>query len=189
LLLVQQHKSAALRGPRWQFTEATGLVATDGTIDVASTEAEAVSLSGLAASAGDISVSAAFMVNTGHEVCVMSLHDAKAGNISVLVGNQEFKLRAGEELIVTDDCTATLDKANPLKGIGIRDQSEPTVSNGIKAFVCEFSLPSAMMQINTLTSLSHSQHAANRSLYDKMVKNAAALQMLTISKGAYKATR
>jgi hypothetical protein len=46
-----------------------------------------------------------------------------------------------------------------------------------------------MMQINTLTLLPHSQHAADRSRYDKMVKNAAALQMLTISKGAYKAMR
>jgi hypothetical protein len=117
------------------------------------------------------------------------LHDGKAGDVSVLVGAHEFKLHAGEQLIVTDDAGAGLKQANPVPGVAIRYHGDEVVTAGVHAFVCEFSLPSAIAKLNTLSALSHSADSQDRALYARMLKNAAVLQVVTAGKGPYKAMR
>jgi len=51
--------------------------------------------------------------------------------------------------------------------------------------LCEFSLPSAIDQLQTLKSL----RMTNKRLYESMLKNAAALQTIGMHKGIYKASR
>ena len=97
--------------------------------------------------------------------------------------------RAGEQLILTDNPTEGLKQANPIPGVAIRYQGDHQVANGVHAFVCEFSLPSAMAHINALSSLTRSDKSCERGLYEKMLKNAAVLQTVTMHKGPYKATR
>jgi hypothetical protein len=105
----------------------------------------------------------------------------------VLVGEQEFKLRSGEHVIISDDASANFKQANPVPRIAVRGQVEHKLANGMCALVSEFSLPSAMTEINTLSSLPQSSSAHQRALYEKMLKNAAVLQMVTGRKGPYKA--
>jgi hypothetical protein len=130
--------------------------------------------------------SAAFIVNSGHEVCVMSLHDGRTGDVSILTGSQRINLRAGEEVIISDDSTSDFHQANPVPAVAVRKQSEQQLADGSKLFTSEFSLLSAMSKLDTLQSLKHSAKANDRILYGKMMKNATVLQLVTAPRGPYK---
>jgi hypothetical protein len=117
----------------------------------------------------------------------MSLHEGKSGDVNVRVGKEIFKLRAGEELVVSDNSEINGKDANPVPGVGVRSLNERKLANGGKAFVWDFSLPSAITRINTLSQLARSAQGADRALYQKMLKNAVALQVLTAKKGPYSA--
>jgi hypothetical protein len=143
------------------------------------------------ASAGSVRIhvskgAAAFVINTGSRVCVMSLHDGKTGDVSVLAGDQEVNLRAGEQVVLSDSVDET-QNAQDLPAVGVRGSSEHTTSNGLKAVVSEFSLPSAMLQIQRLRDLKNSPEHSHQQLYAKMLKNAAVLHTVGARKGTYKA--
>lgn len=133
--------------------------------------------------------SAAFVVNNGHQVCVMALHDSKGGDVSVLVGTQYFNLCAGEEAILTDESRASFKQANPVPEVAVRQPGRHELANGATAFICDFALPSAMTRITTISDLAHSVAGHDRALYGKMLKDAAVLELVTMQKGPYKAVR
>jgi hypothetical protein len=129
---------------------------------------------------------AAFVLNDGHSVVVLSLHDGKRGDVNVVAGGHTFKLRAGEQVVISDDAQADYKDANPLAKLAMRKLQSAAINESSKAFVSEFSLPSAIMQLGMLSRLQHSQVAHERSLYGKMLKNAVVMQAVTAqTHGAY----
>jgi hypothetical protein len=130
--------------------------------------------------------SAAFMINTGRDLCVLALHDQSSGDVIASIGGHEFKLKAGEALILSNATTEELISDFPLAGIAVRDCNVQNLTPGLNACICEFSVPSAINQLQTLRSLRSSGDRHDRSLYAKIFKDAAALQMLTAYRGAYR---
>jgi hypothetical protein len=56
------------------------------------------------------------------------------------------------------------------------------VEHGDGVVTSEFSLPSAMSKVETIASL----RDTNRGMYEKMLKTAAAMQVVTMAKGVYR---
>jgi hypothetical protein len=127
--------------------------------------------------------SAAFVVNNGSDVTVLSLHDDSAGAVTVTVGERKVVLRAGEQLVVRSSDSILLPQ------VAIRGGREHVLGDGNRVFVSEFSIPSAISSIRALRSMSSSENRIERATYGKIMKNAAALHMLMLKKGPYKVDR
>jgi hypothetical protein len=129
---------------------------------------------------------AAFIVNNGSELCVMGLLERKFGDISIVVDGKTFNLHAGEELVVSIDGKTEINQKNPVPGIGKRNLTTVRLTSGSQALIREFSIPSALLRINTLTSLASSAKPEDRRLHLNIMKTAAALQVITMAKGPYR---
>ena len=57
---------------------------------------------------------------------------------------------------------------------------------GQRAFICQFSMASAMESLKILGQLAWSREPRDRALHGKIMKNAAILYMVTARKGPYK---
>jgi hypothetical protein len=119
--------------------------------------------------------SAAFVVHNGAATAVLCLHEDSVGDVSVLLGEREITLSAGEQLTLN---------GNPVCGIAVRNLH----AHGDEVFTSDFSLPSAMANLAPVKQLSQSVSRDDRAMFAKMLKNAAALQTLGLRKGAYKAS-
>jgi hypothetical protein len=129
----------------------------------------------------------AFVASNGNDVSILALHDSKAADIGVLVHGREIHLRAGEQLVITNRA-GSLSDTNPLSDLAVRNIREHHLPDGGRAFTCDFSIPSALSSLHSLKHLPKSPSAYLRATYVKLLKNAAALQMLNTGKGPYKAT-
>ncbi len=148
----------------------------------------------ISASAGAATVriargAVAFIVNTGREVSVLSLHERTTGDVKARVCGQEIDLRAGEQLVITSSPTVGFADANPIAGIACRHVREHMLTNGQRAFICQFSIASAVDKLNSLKQLQRSTEANDRAIYSKILKNAAILHMVTVRKGPYRTWR
>lgn len=129
--------------------------------------------------------SAAFLLNDGHSVSVLGLHDGKCGDVTVGVADRQFKLRSGEQLIVSDRTYAEFEQANPLPQLGVRGVRTVELGNGQRVFLCEFSLPSAVTQLGSVARLNRSTSTHDRAIYGKILKNAVVMQVATSAHGPY----
>jgi hypothetical protein len=129
--------------------------------------------------------SAAFIVNNGRDVLVLGLHEQSGGDVSVLVSGQEVNLRAGEQVLLTG-ASGRSSQLQLLPNVALRGETEHKLSDGNRAFVSEFSIPSAINTLDSLKNLARSSNASERAVFNKILKNAAALQMLLAPKGPYK---
>jgi hypothetical protein len=106
---------------------------------------------------------------------------------TVQVGTHEFKVRAGEELILSNaDVDAMVASSNPLASVGLRAQTRTTLEQGIQAVLCEFSLPAAIANLHSLKALSQSEISSERTLHQNMIKRAVVLQVVSARRGAYR---
>jgi hypothetical protein len=128
--------------------------------------------------------SAAFVVNNGRDVMVLSLHDGNNGDVSVLVEGQEISLRAGDQVLITS-ASSTFENANLLSKVAVRGGTEHQLANGNRVLINEFSIPSAISSLPALKKLVNGD-AHERATYGKIMKNAAVLHMLMMQKGPYK---
>jgi hypothetical protein len=130
--------------------------------------------------------SVAFVVHNGGNVSVLTLHERATGDVTVTVGGQQIALRAGEQVVVTGSAGLGFADVNPLSVVTCREIVEHALANGERAFTCQFSLPSALSNLKCLQQLAHSNKSHDRSLHDKVLKNAAILHMVTARKGPYR---
>jgi hypothetical protein len=127
---------------------------------------------------------AAFVVNNGRDIAVLSLHDGGNGDVSVLIGGQEISLRAGEQVLITSSEEQWGD-VNLLDGVTVRGGTERRMENGDRVYVSEFSIPSAIRTLPALSGMATSTDGHDRAVYNRIVKNAAVMQTLMIRKGTY----
>jgi hypothetical protein len=127
---------------------------------------------------------AAFVVNNGRDVCILSLHEGKLGDVSVLVDGQEISLRAGEQAVITNSASSDWSVVSPLPNIPIRSQREHCVGHA-RVLVAEYSIAAALSSLQSVRNLAKS----NSDTYTRILKNAAVLQTMSAKKGPYKALR
>lgn len=128
----------------------------------------------------------AFVVNNGRDIAVLSLHERATGDVAVNVGGQGIELRAGDQLVITDDPVLSFGDINPVPAVACRDVREHRLASGQRAFLCQFSIASSMDSVAVLRDLAHSANLRDRAIYNKVIKNAAILHVLTARKGPYK---
>jgi hypothetical protein len=78
---------------------------------------------------------------------------------------------------------------NPLPQIPVRRGTVCGVSDYCKVFTSEFSIPSAVSSLNAVKELAVSDVPHKRVAYEKILKSAAALALVSTAKGPYKLAR
>ena len=136
---------------------------------------------------------AAFVVNNGRDVAVLSLHDGSGAGVTVKIDGQIVVLRSGEQLLLTSSASSpasnTFAEVNPLSEVAVRNVVSHNLKSDLRAFTCEFSIPSAMQNLKAIKRLADSAKKSERQTYAKMLKNAAALLTIGIQKGPYKSQK
>src|SRR5262249_10621611 len=129
---------------------------------------------------------AAFVVNSGTAVSVFCLHEREGGQVRALVKGREIKLHAGEMLVTTPSQTPGFAAVNPVPGVAVRKPTEHELADGSRLFLSDFSIVSAMTRLETLRALANSPERRDRAIFCNLLKDAAALHVVTAYRGPYK---
>lgn len=126
-----------------------------------------------------------FFIDTGSSVAIYDCHSDHTGDVTIRTKDHEMKTLPGEEVVITSRPTTSFEKANPGKGISIRDPKLEMDKDGIKTFTADFSIPSAMIAVKPLKKMLHSQDEYHRQLAEKVLKNAVIRTQLSAAKGPF----
>lgn len=138
---------------------------------------------------GDVHIpagSAVFIIETGHDVAIYDLHDSRSGSIKIVSGKRLITLAPGRQVVLTKRLDEDFEKINPGNRIGYRKPKSVLVGEGIKAYVTDFSIPSAVAVVQPLRTMLKSETARDRKLVDKVLTNAVILSQMTASMGPYR---
>ena len=127
----------------------------------------------------------AFVIETGHDVAVFDMHDGKKGPVRVRAGKQMITLSPGKQLVLTRQLEADFDAINPEKLIAHRNVQTVAITEGIRIYSADFSLPSMMMNVSPIKRMLASDNPAERRQARKLLKNAVVLAQLSGQKGPY----
>lgn len=136
---------------------------------------------------GDVQIPAGsivFVVETGNDVAVYDLHDTHP--VKIVVGNKQLTLQPGTQVVLTRQANPEYDKVNPGPKISQRGTKLVEVGDGVKAFVSEFSIPSALIAVAPLKQMLKSGKMTDRKQAQRMLKNAVILSQLTPSSGPFR---
>jgi hypothetical protein len=116
---------------------------------------------------------------TGH-CAIYDMHDTiHTGAIKVSVNKKELTLAPGKELLLTRDYNADFADLNPAKALGYCNVGSIDLGNGIKAFVCDFSITHGIVNVPVVHNLVLSKDPLQRKVARQMLKNAVILAELT----------
>ncbi|MBX3139026.1 hypothetical protein KF707_22555, partial [Candidatus Obscuribacterales bacterium] len=111
----------------------------------------------------------------GNQLSVYDINDNHKGSVVVAAGGRELSLSPGRHLTVTNDRAASFAEANPIESIMHRAVSRHELGNGHRAFVTEFSIPSAVQTVKPLGAMMHSNHAAAKKVAQNVIKTSAVM--------------
>ena len=122
----------------------------------------------------------AWIMETGNDAAIYDLHDTlRTGRIKVVANGKELALAPGTEVLLTKNASAKFNSLNPGKTIGYRNVRAADVGQGIKAYVCDFSIAHGMTNVPVIRNLLKSDDPAHKKLAWQMIKNATILADLT----------
>jgi hypothetical protein len=128
----------------------------------------------------------ACIADNGDSICILNLHDGAHGDITVTCGGQVLALNAGEQLVITQSASAaSAVQMHPFPTVAIRRPHSFAISPDNQAVLSEFSIPSAMAQLKCLRDLRTSSEPAEQAVYAKLLRTAAALQLIGAGRGSY----
>lgn len=145
----------------------------------------------VSAKEGNVHISAGSIVlvmETGADTAVLNLHDTRAGAVTIVAGRKLLTVPMGNQVVLTRRQNADFDKVNPGTRIGYRNILENDIGDGLKAYSAEFSIASALASIKPLREILTADNLQERAAGRQLVKNAASLALVTVSKGAYRTT-
>jgi len=122
----------------------------------------------------------AWIMETGNDCAIYDLHDTvQSGPIKVMVNHKELTLAPGKELLLTRNSNADFSELNLGKSLGYRNVGSSDLGNGIKAYVCDFSIAHGVTNVPVIHNLLLSQDRTHKKAAHQMLKNAAILADLT----------
>ena len=131
--------------------------------------------------------SLALVMAHGNNVSVYNFHDDRTGAVSMESGGSKIVLPPGSHAIFTNDSKADFASLNGTRSIAFRNVEKQTLSNGSLMFTADFSIMSALLNSGALHQVSKADSPEMRSIREKMLKTAAALQIaLGASRSVYK---
>ncbi len=131
-----------------------------------------------------VAAGAAVMIfQTDNGISVFNLHDEKAGDVAITVGDETQEIGVGRQLTVSTKQDGAPSDSVP-GSVGHRNSAHGQMSSK-SAISSEFSLASALSNFSGLRRLRTSSDPEERRKADKILKTAAALSLLNKSKGAF----
>ncbi len=122
----------------------------------------------------------AWIMETGSDVAVYDLHDSlQTGAIKVTVKGKKLNLSPGTQVLLSRNGTASFDTLNPGNAIAYRNVKVTDLGEGIKAYVCDFSIAHGLTNVPVIRNLLKSNDPAQRRAAMKLIKNATILADLT----------
>lgn len=110
----------------------------------------------------------------------------EAGDIK-LSGIKNGTLCPGQQVVLTRNRTAKFSDINPASGVAVRHTVKVPMSNGLTAYVSEFSIVSALSTGNLYGRLM--QSAIGRAALSRILRTAACVQMVTDNHTPYATSR
>lgn len=129
---------------------------------------------------------AVMMLQTDSELAIFALHDDHSGAVKVTVDGQAIEVPVGRQLVLSKDHQNAFDNLNP-SAIGYRNLSNGKLG-ALKAFMSEFSLPTALSTTASIRQMLKSADKEERDLARKLMKTAAAMAMIGKSKEPFKSS-
>jgi hypothetical protein len=120
-----------------------------------------------------------WIMETGADAAIYDLHDTLfTGPVKVTVNKKVLTMAPGNEILLTRNPTAAFEELNPGRALGYRLIRSSDMGDGIRAFVCNFSIPNGLQNVPAMHRLVNSNSPAERKAARKMLKNAAIISDL-----------
>lgn len=133
--------------------------------------------------------SLACVVETGHDVAIYNLHDRRSGSVQVVVGKAMIPIPPGKQLVLTRKDSQDFDRLNPGPKIAYRNHKPIEVSDDVKGFIADFSIPSAIFSLPPLKSMLNSPQPSQRKIAYQLLKNAVIMADIFGAAGPYKSLK
>jgi hypothetical protein len=128
------------------------------------------------------------MVAKSNVVSIYDLHDRHSNDVTVTTGTCMTSLCPGHHLSIASSNVRSFEDANCFESIGHRNVQSNVLSNGVMQFSSEFSVMSALTGLKPLAAMQYSRDAHDQSIVRDLLKNAAIIQTVKASNGAYQRT-
>lgn len=123
--------------------------------------------------------SLALVIANGGNVSIYNFHDERTGAVRMVSAGSNVALPPGSHALFTTNSKSDFNTLNGNGSIAFRNVERSTLQNGVVMFSADFSIISALMNNSALHTLSRAGNAEMRSIREKMLKTAAALQIAT----------
>lgn len=133
--------------------------------------------------------SLACVVETGHDVAIYNLHDRRSGSVQVVVGKAMIPIPPGKQLVLTRKDSQDFDRLNPGPKIAYRNPKPIEISDDVKGFIADFSIPSAIFSLPPLKSMLNSPQPSQRKIAYQLLKNAVIMADIFGAAGPYKSMK
>jgi hypothetical protein len=122
-------------------------------------------------------------METGADSAIYDLHDTmQTGPIRVVANNKTLTLGPGQQVLLTRNMNATFAELNPGSVVGYRNVRSTDMGSGIKSYICEFSIPHGLNNVEVINGLLYSKEDKHQKIVKQMLKNAAILADLSAQK-------
>jgi fibronectin-binding autotransporter adhesin len=119
---------------------------------------------------------AALVMETGNDVMVYDLHQGSAKQVRLLVGTKGVEMSPGQFVALTRKDVSEFGKLDArFHVIGYRSPKVHDIENGVKAFVGDFSIPSAMTTVLPLKKMFTSSDKHDRDIINKIMQTSVML--------------
>ncbi|MBX9572653.1 MAG: hypothetical protein K2X77_27405 [Candidatus Obscuribacterales bacterium] len=124
---------------------------------------------------------ACWIMETGADVAIFDFHDSgSTGPVKVDASNKPFILSPGMQVLLTKDPTKGFNQLNPADGaIGYRHLRHTSLGEGTRAYVCDFSIPHGINNVEVIRHLVRSKDPRHKKSVNQILKNALILADLT----------
>jgi hypothetical protein len=117
-----------------------------------------------------------FVMESGHDVAVYNLHQNGKGKVYVVSGNQKLTIGTAQMVVLSRQSAKDFDGLNgEMKIISYRSVRPVELQNGVRAFIGEFSIPSAFASVIPLNKMLKSDETQDKVAVDRILKSQVVL--------------
>lgn len=122
--------------------------------------------------------SVAFVSVNSTQLSVYDINDHHKSSVVVSTGGRDLALSPGRHLVVTHAAANSFADVNPIESIMHRSVNSHELGAGKRAFVTEFSIPSAVSVLKPLKALMASNDDAAKKVANRVLKTSAVVMMM-----------
>ncbi len=128
---------------------------------------------------GDVNIASGsnvLVMETGHDVMIYNLHDQGRGRVSVTSANKKLTIEPGRMLVLSRQNARDFESiVGGCHCIAYRNMQEIDLDGSIKAFLGEFSIPSAFTMVMPLKQMMASNDAKDKATVRKILQTTVML--------------